>query len=206
MERRRAEHTCARCGRVGYNAFRSAPAADSEEEEWVCSHEDPCRARRRLGWRRSTAEGLGRRRSAQFQLRLEDGMTACVIGADPKGRERLATILAEQTALPPRSIELSPRSLSSLSRGRYCLIVVDVSPADPIAYRNELARRLRSRAHRDLPIVLCWNEGHEPRPPLSGLMELPNVTVLRRPFDARHFVDGVEAALLRTADPGERYV
>jgi hypothetical protein len=204
-ERQRIQHTCARCGRIGYNAFQASVDSRPGAVEWICSHEDPCRSRRRTGWRRSAAQELGRNGSSQLRFRLDEGMTACVIGADGEGRDRLAAILSERTALPPKALGLTPRGLGTLVRGRYCLIVIDVSSADPIAYHNELARRLRSRMHRDLPIVLCCADGHDRRPPLSWLADLPNVTVLRRPFDARRFVDGVEAALLRAPVGDERY-
>lgn len=191
----RTTRTCVRCGRSGSNAFERATDAVGNRSAWACTHVEPCDARRRSRWRADERESLGRARSSPLLGWSDERQQSCVIGADPEAVSSLEHLLRELTPLDVEALDLSPRSLSRLSRGSYCVVVVDADPSDPLAYCNELYRRLSSAGRRQLPIVICSSPAEPIRPPISELVNRPNVRVVERPLRPDDLVAAVSDAL-----------
>ena len=89
--------------------------------------------------------------------------------------------MRELTPLEVDTLDLSPRAMTRLSRGSYCLVVLDARRSDPLAYCNELVRRLSSPNRRQIPIVICADPGTELRPPLRSLLDRPAARLVERP-------------------------
>lgn len=195
-ERGRAIRTCVRCGRSGCNAFeRATDAGRGEEIAWICSHLEPCAARRRTHWRAGRRASMGRPASSPLLAWTDEGRQSCVIGADRNAVSSVEHLLRELTPLEVESLDPSPRSLSRLSRGTYCVIVVDADPSDPLAYCNEVYRRLSSASRRQLPIVICSARDEPIRPPLRQLIGRPNVRLVERPLRAGDLVAALSDVL-----------
>lgn len=196
-ERGRPRRRCDRCGRAGYNAF--APIPDRRPTAYRCTHEKQCRARQQSDWR-ARSRG-GRPRSSPLTTPLEAAAQACVIGIDREATTSLAELLTECTDLWVESLEFNPRAMSRLSRGTYRLVILDTTEGDPLAYRNELARRLSGPARRHLPLVICHTPGDELRPPIATLAARDGARLLARPFDVPTLLRTVESVLLARSEP-----
>jgi CheY-like chemotaxis protein len=194
VERGRASRTCARCGRTGFNAFELVAEGEGPPA-WVCTHEGPCGARRRAQWRAGSRMSLGRPRSSPLLAGADDGQQVCVIGGDPDATDRIDRWLRETTPLEVDRLDHSRRSLTRLSHGTYCLVIVDARASDPLAYLNEVSRRLRSAQRSQIPVVVLTDTPQALRPPLAELAERPAVMVVRRPDAATDLADAVESAL-----------
>lgn len=90
---------------------------------------------------------------------------------------------------------MSPRSLTRLSRGSYCVVVVDTDPSDPLAYCNEVYRRLSSAGRRQVPVVVCSRRNQPIRPPIRELVGRANVRIVDRPTPPKELVAAVADAL-----------
>lgn len=191
----RTSRTCFRCGRTGSNAFERVIDPETDAPGWACSHVEPCAARRRSQWRAGRRAGLGRPRSSPLLAWGDEGQQTCVIGSDPSAVSTLEHVLRELTPLEVERLDLSPRSMMKLSRGKYCVVVVDAGPSDPLAYCNEVYRRLNTASRRQLPIVICSAEDQPPRPPLRALVGRPNVRLVDRPARPDDLVSAVSEAL-----------
>src|SRR5918998_2023512 len=129
-ERVRTVRTCVRCGRTGANAFERVTDLGTEDA-WACTHEEPCAARRRSSWRAGRRVSLGRPRSSPLLAWSDEGQQGCVIGSDPDAVSSIEHVLRELTPLDVEPLDSTPRSLDRLSRGKYCVVVVDTDPSDP---------------------------------------------------------------------------
>lgn len=191
----RTSRTCVRCGRIGSNAFERATDVGSSRSAWACRHAEPCAARRRSRWRADERQTLGRPRSSPLLAWTDERQQSCVIGADPEAVSDLEQFLRELTPLDVEALDTSPRSLMRLSRGSYSVIVVDTDPSDPLAYCNEVYRRLSSTSRSQLPIVICAPPNQPIRPPIRDLVGRPNVRIVERPMRPDDLVAAVSDAL-----------
>lgn len=194
-ERGRTPRTCVRCGRTGANAFQQVADLSTGDPVWACTHEEPCAARRRSSWRAGRRLTLGRPRSSPLLAWTDDGQRSCVIGSDRAAVSTLEQLLRDLTPLEVESLDPSPKSLDRLSRGTYCVVVVDTDPSDPLAYCNELYRRLTSESRRQVPIVICSPPDQPMRPPIRDLLSRPNVRVVDRPTRPEALVAAVSEAV-----------
>ena len=195
----RTLRTCVRCGRTGSNAFEHVNDVESGEAAWACRHAEPCSARRRSRWRADERMTLGRPRSSPLLAWTDERQQGCVIGADPDAVSSLEHLLRERTPLDVEALDLSPRSLTRLSRGNYCVVVVDTGPSDPIAYCNEVYRRLSSSSRRQQPIVICSPSDQPIRAPMRDLVGRPNVRIVERPMRPDDLLTAVSDALRSSA-------
>ena len=191
----RTSRTCVRCGRMGSNAFERVTDVGSNGSGWACTHAEPCAARRRSRWRADERQSLGRPKSSPLLAWTDERQQSCVIGADPDAVSGLEQLLRERTPLEVEALDLSPRSLTRLSRGSYCVIVVDTDPSDPLAYCNEVYRRLSRTSRRQMPIVICSPPDQPIRPPIRDLLGRPNVRIVERPMRGDDLVAAVSDAL-----------
>ncbi len=193
----RTARTCVRCGRIGSNAFE--PVTDiGNRSGWACTHAEPCAARRRSRWRADERLSLGRPRSSPLVAWTDERQQSCVIGVDRDAVSDLEQLLRELTPLDVEALDPSPRSLSRLSRGSYCVVVVDSDPSDPLAYCNEVYRRLSSTSRRLIPIVICSPPDQPIRPPIRELVGRPNVRIVQRPMRPDDLVAAVSDVLRST--------
>ena len=195
----RTRRTCVRCGRTGSNAFEQVTDVQTDRAAWACTHAAPCSARRRSRWRADERVTLGRPRSSPLLAWTDERQQSCVIGADPDAVSSLEHLLRELMPLDVEALDPSPRSLSRLSRGKYCVVVVDADPSDPLAYCNEVYRRLSSSSRRQLPIVICSPPDQAIRPPMRELVGRPNVRIVKRPMRPDQLVTAVSDALRSSA-------
>ena len=191
----RMSRTCVRCGRIGSNAFEPVTAVGTSRPGWACTHAEPCAARRRSRWRADERLSQGRPKSSPLLAWSDERQQSCVIGTDPDAVSGLERLLREHTPLDVEALDPSPRSLSRLSRGSYCVVVVDTDPSDPLAYCNEVYRRLSSTNRRQLPIVICSPTDQPIRPPIRKLVGRPNVRIVERPMCPDDLVAAVSDAL-----------
>ena len=196
----RAVRTCVRCGRTGANAFERVSDVVSEAPAWACTHVEPCAARRRSSWRAGRRANLGRPRCSPLLAWSDEDQQGCVIGADRAAVSTLEHLLRELTPLEVEQLDSTPRSLDRLSRGKFSVVVVDTDPSDPLAYCNELHRRLSSASRRQLPIVICSAPDQPVRPPLRELLGRPNVRLIERPMRPEALVAAVADALRAGGD------
>jgi len=191
----RTLRTCVRCGRSGFNAFEAVIEPGTPQRVWACTHVDPCAARRVAEWRAGRRASLGRPRSSPLLAWTDERQQSCVIGADRDAVSSLERLLRQLTPLDVEALDISPRSLGRLSRGSYCVVVVDTDPSDPLAYCNEVYRRLSSASRRQVPIVICSRRNQPIRPPLRELAGRPNVRIVDRPTLPKDLVAAVSDAL-----------
>lgn len=138
---------------------------------------------------------MGRPASSPLLAWTDEGRQSCVIGADADAVSSVEHLLRELTPLEVESLDPTPRSLNRLSRGTYCVVVVDTDPSDPLAYCNEVYRRLSTASRRQLPIVICSAPDEPIRPPLRQLVDRPNVRVVQRPMRAGDLVAALSDVL-----------
>lgn len=196
----RTLRTCVRCGRNGWNAFERV-TDERHNPGWACTHVEPCSARRRSQWRATRGAHLGRPPSSPLLAWADEGQQSCVIGADRDAVSSLEHALRELTPLEVEALDPSPRSLSRLSRGTYCVVVVNTDPSDPLAYCNEVYRRLSSASRRHMPIVLCSPPDQAIRPPLRELVGRANVRIVESPMRPEALVAAVSDALHSSGAP-----
>ena len=201
-ERARAIRTCVRCGRIGANAFERVTDVGIEGTAWACTHVEPCAARRRSSWRAGRRVNFGRPRSSPLLAWSDEGQQSCVIGSDRTAVSTLEHLLRELTPLEVEPLDSTPRSLDRLSRGKYCVVVVDTDPRDPLAYCNELYRRLSSSSRRQVPIVICSPAAQAIRPPIRALLGRPNVRIVDPSARPEALVSAIADALRATAETG----
>jgi hypothetical protein len=79
------------------------------------------------------------------------------------------------------------------------VVVVDSMPTDPLAYCNEVYRRLNSASRRQVPIVICSERDEPIRPPIRQLVGRPNVRLVDRSARPDDLVAAVSDALQTTA-------
>jgi hypothetical protein len=195
----RTLRTCVRCGRTGSNAFEQVTDVESGRASWACSHAEPCSARRRSRWRAEERVTLGRPRSSPLLAWTDERQQSCVIGAHPDAVSSLQHLLRELTPMDVEALDLSPRSLRRLSRGKYCVVVVDADASDPLAYCNEVYRRLSSSSHHQQPIVICSPPDQPIRAPMRDLVGRPNVRIVERPMRPDDLVTAVSDVLRSSA-------
>lgn len=194
-ERGRPMRRCARCGRTGYNAFERTIDPAGSDPEWVCTHREPCLARRLERWRAGTRTALGRAPSSPITPWADEDQKACVVAVDPDATERLEQLVRDLTPLQVEQLDGSPRAMARLSRGDYCLIVVDAGAGDPLAFCNELYRRLsRGRLSR-VPLIIVREPGQRLRGPLAKLAGRPQAECLTRPMTPPAFMAGISTTL-----------
>jgi hypothetical protein len=198
-ERGRTPRTCVRCGRSGSNAFEPVTDEVTNQPAWACAHVEPCAARRRTQWRAGRRASLGRPRSSPLLSWTDERQQSCVIGGDPAAVSTLERALRELTPLDVEPLDTSRRSLARLSRGSYCVVVVDSTPTDPLAYCNEVYRRLNAASRRQVPIVICSERNQPIRPPIRQLVGRPNVRLVDRSSRPDDLVAAVSDALQTTA-------
>ncbi len=194
-EHGRTPRTCVRCGRSGSNAFELVTDDVTGQPAWACAHIEPCAARRKSRWRAGRRASLGRPRSSPLLSWTDERQQSCVIGADRDAVSTLERSLRELTPLDVDALDMSPRSLTRLSRGTYCVVVVDSTPSDPLAYCNEVYRRLNSASRRQLAIVICSKPDEPIRPPIRNLVGRPNVRLVDRFARPDDLVAAVSEAL-----------
>jgi hypothetical protein len=190
----RAARTCIRCGRSGFNAFERV-SVGADAGGWACTHTEPCSARRRSQWRADQRSQSGRPASSPLLGWSDEAHQSAVIGANPTAVESIEHLIRELTPLDVERLDVSPRSLTRLSRGTYSVVVVDADPSDPLAYCNELYRRLTSPGRRKVPVVICSPADQSPRPPIRQLVDRPNVTIVDRPTRPDDLVAAVSDAV-----------
>ena len=199
-ERVRTIRTCVRCGRTGANAFERVTDVGIDGPAWACTHVEPCAARRRSSWRAGRRVSLGRPRSSPLLAWSDEGQQSCVIGTDRSAVSTLEHLVRELTPLEVETLDSTPRSLDRLSRGKFCVVVVDTDPSDPLAYCNELYRRLSTASRRMLPIVICSRPDEPVRPPIRELLGRPNVRMVERPTRPEALVAAIADALRASGD------
>lgn len=199
-EGERTIRTCVRCGRTGANAFERITDVGTDAPAWACTHVEPCAARRRSSWRAGRRVSLGRPRSSPLLAWNDDGQQSCVIGSDRSAVSTLEHLMRELTPLEVEPLDSTPRSLDRLSRGKFCVVVVDTDPSDPLAYCNELHRRLSTASRRLLPIVICSRSDQPVRPPIRELLGRPNVRLVERPTRPEALVAAIADALRTSGD------
>jgi len=161
---------------------------------WVCSHAEPCIARMRSRHRSGARRVEGRPPTSPIAPSHLSERAACVVGGDAESVHTLADVLSEFAAVDVDRLDLSRRSLDLLARRDYGLVVIDSHVDDPLAFTNELTRRLALRRRRDCSVVLCHSQGPL-TPGLEGLAEKLEARCVERPFDARQFMGSVSAAV-----------
>lgn len=120
---------------------------------------------------------------------------ACVLGADRARATDLEQLVRDYTPLEVERLPLHPRAMSRLSRGAFRLIVLDAEETDPLAYCNEVYRRLSGPGRRQVPLVICIGAGQTLRPPLRRLADRPNTRVLDRPPGPAQLLEAIGGAL-----------
>lgn len=194
-ERGRPRRRCARCGRTGYNAFERTTDPAGSDLEWVCTHREPCLARRLERWRAGSRTALGRAPSSPITPWADEDRKAGVLAVDPAATERLDQLVRDLTPLQVERLDGSPRAMARLSRGDYSLVVVDASAGDPLAFCNELYRRLsRGRLSR-VPLIIVRERGQPLRGPLAKLAARPQAECLTLPMTPPAFMAGISATL-----------
>lgn len=186
----RPTRSCIRCGRTGFNAFRPVPA-ERGWMSWICTHVDPCVARMRTRHRSGSRRSEGRPPTSPIAPAHLSERPACVIGSDPASVDELGGVLVEFAAAEVDRLDLSRRSLDQVSRRDYGLIVVDARPEDPVAFSNELARRLGSARRRDCALVVCHDAGPL-SPSLEALVRRTGTEAVLRPIDPQHLMEAVQ--------------
>ena len=158
----RESRTCVRCGRTGTNAFRPIPT-DAGAMGWLCTHEEPCIARMRVRHRSGVRQSEGRPPTSPIASPHINERPACVIGSDRASVDTLASALSELAAMEVDQLDCTRRSLEQVSRRDYGLVVVDARDQDPVAFVNELSRRLATKQRHECTVVVC--RGSEPASP-----------------------------------------
>ncbi len=184
-----------RCGRTGTNAFRPIPT-DAGVMGWICTHVEPCVARMRVRHRSDVRQSAGRPPTSPIAPPHISERPACVIGSNRASVEALAATLSELAAMEVDRLDFSRRSLDQVSRRDYGLVVLDAGDQDPVAFVNELSRRLATRQRRECAVIVC--RGPEPASPaiehliqrlaaptverpVSGAMLMAAITTMRDP-------------------------
>lgn len=191
----RSRRTCVRCGRSGSNAFEPVPDVVTGRSAWACTHLEPCAVRQRTQWRAGQRDGSRRPRSSPLLAWSDEGQRACVISGDPEAASNIEHLLRELTPFEVERLDLSPRSMTRLSRGNYCVVILDTRPSDPLAYCNEVQRRLGSVSRRQLPVVIASPPNQPLRPPVRDLAARPNARVVERPVIGDALVAAVSDAM-----------
>lgn len=184
-----------RCGRSGSNAFEPVSDVVNGSPAWACTHVEPCAARQRAQWRAGQRDGSGRPRSSPLLAWSDEGQRACVIGGDGEAASNIERLVRELTPFEVERLDLSPRSMTRLSRGSYCVVILDTRPSDPLAYCNEVRRRLGSLSRRQLPVVIASPPDQPMRPPVRDLAARPNARVVERPVTGDALVAAVSDAM-----------
>lgn len=194
MERGQALRTCDRCGRTGSKAFDPIP--QTRPVRWRCSHVGPCDARRRLEWRARTRSWVSRPPSSPLLALVGDEEPICVIGGNSDENARLAECIRAFVPMEVEQLDHSSRSMMKLARRRYSLFVIDAYPSDPLAYCNEISRRLShgSRARQPL-IVVVDDPTAALRGPIERLLDRPNARRVPRAAERDAFSQAVEGVL-----------
>jgi hypothetical protein len=169
--------TCARCGRRGYNAFEPI----GEGPDWACSHDEPCRGRRREVWRAGTRAAVGRPRSSPITPWVGEDEKACVIGSDDESTAVLERIVRDLTPLEVERLGCSAQAMARLSHTDYRLVVLDARPGDPLAFCNEVYRRLSRPERLGIPVLITADSPAELRGPLAQLAARARTHLLPRP-------------------------
>lgn len=184
-----------RCGRTGSNAFEPVSDVVTGRPAWACSHVEPCATRQRAQWRAGQRDGIRRPRSSPLLAWSDEGQRACVISGDGETAADIERLLRELTPFEVECLDLSPRSMTRLSRGSYCVVILDTRPSDPLAYCNEVQRRLGSVSRRQLPIIIASPRDQPLRPPVRDLASRPNARVVERPVVGDALVAAVSDAM-----------
>jgi hypothetical protein len=188
----RQSRTCIRCGRNGWNAFRPIPT-DHGRMGWICSHVDPCVARMRTRHRSGSRLTEGRPPTSPIAPAHLSERPTCVIGSEQESVEALADTIVEFAAADVDRLDPSRRSLDQLSRRDYGLVVIDARPNDPVAFVNDLARRLGSPRRRECALVVCHDPG-QLSPALEDLVRRTGARAVLRPVDGVQFMEAVRRA------------
>jgi hypothetical protein len=188
----RQTRTCIRCGRTGWNAFRPIPT-DHGRMDWICTHLDPCVARMRTRHRSGSRRSEGRPPTSPIAPAHLSERPTCVVGSDRASVDALADTIVEFTAADVDRLDPSRRSLDQLSRRDYGLVVIDARPDDPVAFVNELARRLGSSRRRECTLVVCHDPGPL-SPALEHLVRRTGARAVPRPVEGERFMDAVRRA------------
>lgn len=168
-----------RCGRTGTNAFRPIPT-ETGAMGWLCTHVEPCVARMRVRHRSDVRASEGRPRTSPIAPQHLNERPACVIGSDAPSVDALATGLEEIAAMEVDRLDCSRRSLDQVSRRDYGLVVLDAGDRDPVAFVNELSRRLATKQRHECAVVVC--RGPEPvSPAIEHLIQRLGAPTVERP-------------------------
>lgn len=117
---------------------------------------------------------------------------ACVIGSDAASVAALAEVLEEFAAAEVDRLDSSRASLDRISRRAYGLVVLDARDDDPVAFVNELARRLTAKQRTECAVLVCREPG-EVTPALERLTQRLGVPSVIRPVEAASFMAAVTA-------------
>ena len=94
--------------------------------------------------------------------------------------EALAAGLAELAAMEVDRLDCSRRSLEQVSRRDYGLVVIDARDQDPVAFVNELSRRLATKQRHECAVLVC--RGPEPASPaIEHLIQRLGAPTIERP-------------------------
>ncbi len=168
-----------RCGRTGTNAFRPIPT-DRGAMGWICTHVEPCVARMRVRHRSGVRVSEGRPKTSPIAPPHINERPACVIGSDADSVATLANGLAEIAAMEVDRLDCSRRALEQVSRRDYGLVVLDAGDQDPVAFVNELSRRLATKQRHECAVLVC--RGPQPASPaIEHLIQRLGAPTLERP-------------------------
>ena len=189
--RDRLIRTCVRCGRTGTNAFRPIPT-DEAHIGWMCTHQEPCVARMRTRHRSDARQHEGRPPTSPIAPPHVSERPACVIGSEAASVSGIADTLEEWAAVEVDRLDVTRRSLDCVSRRDYGLVIIDARAQDPVAYLNELARRLHMKRRRECSILVCHG-ADGPSPAVERLIRRLGAPSVRRPVDASVLMAAVTA-------------
>lgn len=168
---------------------------------WVCTHQDPCVARMRTRHRSDARASVGRPPTSPIAPAHLSERPACVIGSDAASVASLAEVLEEFAAAEVDRLDSSRASLDRISRRAYGLVVMDAREDDPVAFVNELARRLVAKQRSECAVLVVRDPG-DVTPALEHLTQRLGAPTVVRPVDAAGFMaaitslgDGERAAL-----------
>lgn len=187
--------TCLFCGRRGVHAYRAAMDARTRTTGWACSHTDTCQRRIADAYRAGSRSS--ERREGSFEP-IDPGAVIGVIGSSGRRVARLHDLLALHTGTDAVMLDASRRSLDRLGRGSWDLVVVDTTANDPVAFRNDLVRRL-SGGRRRTAVIMIGGPSAERQQPLAQLAARPTTVVLRRPCSVDGFLAAVDRVFGRRA-------
>ena len=93
-------------------------------------------------------------------------------------------------------LDCTRRSLDQLSRRDYGLVVLDAGDQDPVAFVNELSRRLATKQRHECSVVVCRDP--EPvSPAIEHFIQRLGAPTVERPVSAAALM----AAIITQGDP-----